>query len=481
MVAQDSKAGAVPEVAVAAALVADAAAALAPARPGALRRALLESRQRWQDLAGLAADFAFETDAEGRFTFIFPDPALGWPSAALLGQPAGQILARSGSVAGFDPFRPRTNLRHRTTWLRRPDGSSACLVFASAPMLDVDGRIVGARGVGLETTVQEGHDAGVAAALRRQEVVDHILWRMGQEVMAPRMMQAALDALATATGAEGVAVVRTPGENACAGVLHRAGGSMGAVLPCAAAVLDAAGTEPVQAAADDRRLLLVCPSQTRFGERTGLILWREPGARPWDPDDRLLASSATGIIRMVLEHAAIQHEMARQARTDPLTGLLNRRAFIDEMARRIDRLDREEVPGTLMFVDLDHFKALNDRRGHDSGDEALCIVAGLLRDTVRPADLVARLGGDEFALWLDGADELVASERAESLRQTAPLAMAHLTAGLDVNLTMSVGIATRWPHRQEDIETLIARADQAMYQVKRSGRGHWRVGRPEDP
>ena len=64
---------------------------------------------------------------------------------------------------------------------------------------------------------------------------------------------------------------------------------------------------------------------------------------------------------MVLEHEAIQQEMARQARTDPLTGLLNRRAFLEEMARHIDRLDREDQPGTLMFADLDYFKPVNDR------------------------------------------------------------------------------------------------------------------------
>jgi diguanylate cyclase (GGDEF)-like protein len=95
---------------------------------------------------------------------------------------------------------------------------------------------------------------------------------------------------------------------------------------------------------------------------------------------------------MVLEHEAIQREMAKQARTDPLTGLLNRRAFIEEMARQIDRLDREGLPGKLMFADLDNFKPLNDGLGHEAGDEALRRVAKLLRDTVRPTDLVARLG-----------------------------------------------------------------------------------------
>jgi diguanylate cyclase (GGDEF)-like protein len=190
---------------------------------------------------------------------------------------------------------------------------------------------------------------------------------------------------------------------------------------------------------------------------------------------------------VILDHEAIQREMARQARTDPLTGLLNRRAFLDELARRIERLDREALPGTLIFVDLDHFKALNDEAGHDAGDAALIAAAALLRDTVRPADLVARLGGDEFALWLDGADSYTAAERAESLRLAVPaLTPAHAT----VRLGASIGIATRWPHPDdagdgegaglgEGIDSLIHRADQAMYAAKRAGRGRWRVA-PED-
>ena len=94
---------------------------------------------------------------------------------------------------------------------------------------------------------------------------------------------------------------------------------------------------------------------------------------------------------------------------------------------------------------------------------------------MRPTDLVARFGGDEFAMWLDGADEFAAAERAEDLRVQGPKALGHLGTGDDVALTMSIGIATRWPARGEAIETTINQADQAMYQVKRTGRGHWRV------
>jgi len=181
------------------------------------------------------------------------------------------------------------------------------------------------------------------------------------------------------------------------------------------------------------------------------------------------------LIRMVLEHEAIQQEMARQARTDPLTGLLNRRAFLEEMTRHIDRLDREEQPGTLLFADLDDFKPVNDQLGHEVGDQVLQRTGRILRDTVRPSDLVARLGGDEFALWMDGADHMTAAERADHLCSEVPRELREI-AGDGINPpSVSIGIATREAGSHEPVDNLLRRADQAMYTVKRGGRGHWHV------
>ncbi len=133
-----------------------------------------------------------------------------------------------------------------------------------------------------------------------------------------------------------------------------------------------------------------------------------------------------------------------------------------------------------MFVDLDNFKPLNDAWGHEVGDEALVLTSTLLRAAVRPSDLVARLGGDEFAMWLDGSDELTAAERAEGLRLGAPREFARLTPDLPLKLSMSIGIACRRVGQDESIDSLLRRADRAMYEVKRTGRGHWLVSH-DDP
>ena len=448
-------------------------------RRDALNAALLESRQRWRELVNLAADIAFETDAQGRFVFISPDQAIGWSSNLLIGQPAGLLLADAAGLTGFDPFRPTVRTRGRRAWLRRPDGSPICLTFSAAPILDDQGQVIGARGVGQDITEQDLHESRLAATLRRSQVVEHILATMHKEVQAPRMMKAALGAMVTSMGAEGAVVIDLLGDGVQAAFLHQIGVPSAAVVHTAMSLIEANATGLGDAMANDGRWTLACPAQTSGSQTAALALWRGLGGRPWDADDRTLASSINAIIRVVLQHEAMQRDMNQQARTDPLTGLLNRRAFLDEMGRRIDRLSREGQPGTILFVDLDAFKQLNDQCGHDVGDEALCLVADLLRDTVRPSDLVARLGGDEFAIWLDGADDLTAAERAEHLTITAPRMLRDLTGGHEIRLGMSIGIATRWPAMREGLDETLQRADQAMYQAKRAGRGQWRAWRAE--
>lgn len=442
----------------------------------ALCEALLDSRQRWQDLVSMTSDFAFETDALGRLVFVAPEWVLGWPAGSLLGQPAANLLA--GPPGGFDPFHPDSVIRDRRCWMKRADGGVACLAFACTPLWDGED-IIGSRGAAHDVTEQDRHETAMAMALRRGEVIEHILMQMRQEVLAPRMMQAVLQELTAVMGAEGAAVVDLLAALDADIVLHQVGGPLEPALSTMQELLHSPTIEPVAAISPGGHPVLACPSDTRFGARAGLALWRAAGAEAWGAEDMLLASAATAIVRVVLEHDAIQRELARQARTDPLTGLLNRRSFLEEIPRRINRLDCEGLPGTLMYLDLDYFKDLNDTHGHDVGDAALLLTATLLRNTVRPADLVARLGGDEFAVWLDGSDELTAAERAERLRIVAPGTFAEAMPIMPRPLSMSIGISSRHAGGGEDLDSMMRRADKAMYEVKRAGRGHWCVARNE--
>ena len=165
--------------------------------------------------------------------------------------------------------------------------------------------------------------------------------------------------------------------------------------------------------------------------------------------------------------------MQRLATTDDLTGLLNRRAFFAraEAARLLSlRLDQ---PITLLMLDIDHFKQLNDRFGHATGDEALVKFAATCNDALREHDILGRLGGEEFALALPGTDLDGALHVAERLRQGV-VDTRLLTCGNHYTMTVSIGLVLVDP--DEDLATALARADHALYEAKRNGRNRIEVG-----
>lgn len=166
-------------------------------------------------------------------------------------------------------------------------------------------------------------------------------------------------------------------------------------------------------------------------------------------------------------------EMALLATTDSLTGLVNRRAFFDrtDAARMLSA--RMRKPISLMMLDIDHFKALNDRFGHACGDEALCVFADTSRGVLREHDIMGRLGGEEFALALPGTDLAGALQAAERLREAVERVILprHGYA-----MTVSIGVVLIDP--VEDINAALARADQALYQAKSGGRNRVESGEP---
>jgi diguanylate cyclase (GGDEF)-like protein len=299
--------------------------------------------------------------------------------------------------------------------------------------------------------------------------------------MDPQIMGAALDTLVNALGAQGTAVVAVPADEVAPKLIYVSGGGVEDVIDSARRQLLLGDPKAVQSADADGRPMLIATCRTRSGEQAALVAWRAATARGWDREDYQLLGSAVNLVRMVLEREATQQELARQARTDPLTGLLNRPAFLEEIERHSSRLDKETLPGTLLLADLDSFRPVNDRLGHEAGDRVLRGTAALLRKTFRPGDLIARLGGDEFAIWMNGADHMTAAERAEYLRDAAPLELAEIAGPDGPRLSLSIGIASREPGDGETLANLMRRADAAMSEVKRGGRGHWRValrGRP---
>jgi diguanylate cyclase (GGDEF)-like protein len=156
-----------------------------------------------------------------------------------------------------------------------------------------------------------------------------------------------------------------------------------------------------------------------------------------------------------------------EARTDALTGLINRRCFVELYQREAARLQRQKRSFAVAIVDIDRFKAINDRHGHQAGDDVLKAMARLLEGTVRATDLVARWGGEEFAILfpdLSGDSGAVSAERIRAAIQDRRVG-GGLAAG---PVTVSIGVTAI--EGIEDIERVIARADAALYRAKRNGR-----------
>ena len=193
-----------------------------------------------------------------------------------------------------------------------------------------------------------------------------------------------------------------------------------------------------------------------------------PNPRGASRDDRDLVSMVAAELGGPLRIVALVEQSRRLAMSDPLTGLLNRRAFTDLMTRSLASLERYGEPVSLLLLDVDHFKQVNDAHGHDAGDAVLITIADVLRRLARETDFVARWGGEEFVVGLAHTGIPASLTPAERVRRAIIEQPFALPGGGEISVTSSIGIASAMPG--ERLDTLVARADQAMYLAKARGR-----------
>ena len=173
-----------------------------------------------------------------------------------------------------------------------------------------------------------------------------------------------------------------------------------------------------------------------------------------------------------------EQRLRELTRVDPLTGLLNRNGFDEHLRDCTERAQRDEELLALLYIDLDHFKQVNDRHGHPVGDELLKIFAKRMRNAVRPGDAVARLGGDEFAIVLAGLKAPSNAERVAD--KVLAAAQAPFNVGkLSLRVSASVGVAY-WQRGDRDGRLLVERADAMLYRAKQGGRGRRASADPQD-
>ncbi|MBV8651459.1 MAG: diguanylate cyclase [Alphaproteobacteria bacterium] len=448
----------------------------------AFRQSLIESRQRYKDLSELAADFAWEADRDGCFSFVSPGGALGWAAKDMVGKPVDAFLhdpaERGGALAVFATHTP---IGDAEIWLRRADGDGECVSVAAVPLFGRDGLWHGARGLCRAVTEERRRAREEAQGRLHDSLMAHLTRTIRGEIDPEQALSAALSATGLAIAASGAMILRgeTPGEL----VVAAQWGS--AVAPELIEQARAQLADKPEIDLQDDGVHLV-GSLTKFNGRQngGALLWREREHGLFSGEDRaVLRAAAFDPFGAALAQLVNHEGTLALSRTDPLTGLLNRRGFAVEATRRMARLARSPHPACLLYIDLDNFKLVNDTRGHQAGDAVLLELSRILHDNSRSGDLIARLGGDEFVMWLDGVSEATADRRAEAVLAQCQSLVA-FSGDPKRPLGVSLGLAAFDPEHPEGVEELLARADTAMYRVKRRGGAgviHAEPAAPESP
>ena len=185
------------------------------------------------------------------------------------------------------------------------------------------------------------------------------------------------------------------------------------------------------------------------------------------------------LIGMLLKIYRMEQEMRELASHDSLTGLLSRHAFFDNAHNYISLATRDKSPYSVAIVDLDFFKSINDQYGHPAGDAVLKLFANVVNSVARRSDIIGRLGGEEFVLVLPSTTSAEAYEFSGRLHNAIGKAVLKYK-NVIIQYTASIGLASYEPGSDDSIDTLMARADQALYQAKAAGRNQTAVYSEED-
>jgi len=238
------------------------------------------------------------------------------------------------------------------------------------------------------------------------------------------------------------------------------------IFPGASGPPRSQGVLPESWEREGERSFLVLPVKGSVGFR-GALVCAHPQEKRFRKEHAEIAREITTVMQLGLSHVERIESLTKKADTDGLTGLSNRKAFLEQLAVDLARLDGRHPCG-LVMLDIDHFKRVNDTYGHPFGDEVLRGVASVLGKGVRKGDTAGRYGGEEFVLYLHMANTERAREGAERFRRMIrQIRFAH--KGKEIAVTASFGVACA-PHHGNGVEELLKHADEALYLSKQRGR-----------
>jgi diguanylate cyclase (GGDEF)-like protein/PAS domain S-box-containing protein len=486
------------------------AAALAARALGAAAResrelceAIHDGEERFRTLADVAVDAVVTFDSRGTVTFANPAAGrlLGYPEAELVGLDSAMLLPE---------FLRRV---HRDELARYLATGVRLMSWQAARLLALDRR---GKEVPVEVTFIEsrrGEEPLFTAVARhlgsrrlaeqrlredrkRFEVLSEISRIAFEDLEYRPMLQRICDTLARAFGWEFVAFISIVADRGCfvcealtttcptsihVGYQRELGsGVVGQVAATGKPILlDDVGDFPTYVETLPGARSELCVPVSHKGCDLAVLNLESTRVAAFHHQLPFLTKVAEQVAG-ALASARLYEEVRQRATlalVDALTGVANRRQFDAELEREWRRGIRSGAPLSLLLLDVDGFKAFNDRYGHPAGDDCLRQVAAALADVPRrAADLVARYGGEEFAMVLPEIDPAGAESIAEAARATVEaLAIPHAASAAAPVVTISAGAATRWPVRGGSAMALVAAADHALYLAKRQGRNRVQV------
>ncbi|WP_445679503.1 diguanylate cyclase domain-containing protein [Radicibacter daui] len=434
-----------------------------------LRQVLTESRERFKDLVEVSADFAWETGADGRFAFVSQHGALGFTPEQLIDRrPLDLGIGEPSDVVElFDPREPYTQ---REAWLTDALGRQVCLMGSGLPIIGRDGFPAGARGVARDVTVERQREAELAHARERERALTRIVVAIRDEIDPERAYAGAARATAMALTADGCRIVKSTDRRGLQ-VVAQFGPPLSQLdLGVITARLPADGSPAVLTGALGTRVLGARSSH--HGQLNGSVyVWREEEAPDYTPDEISLMGAIANQIGIAHAHADYQEQLRWQSERDGMTGLYNRRTFMERLDKNL--AEGGDRPSALLYIDLDNFKAVNDTHGHQMGDQVLLTLAGMLQDIASRGDLPARLGGDEFLVWLDNTDRDRAAMLSERLIREGIEKMRPFSSSPEKPVGLSIGIGLHAPGEEQSGEQLIVKADDGMYVAKKGGKNRY--------
>lgn len=460
----------------------------------AMRNALIESRDLYRDLSRCSSDFSWQTDENGAFTFVSAKGALGYSAQALNGRRSQNLLEQSPQNSQENPFIVRTPVENVEIAMHDVKGDIRHCRVDALPVYDKKNQWRGARGVSTDITEAKRHQQALEFMHQRESQVRAIVDAAHSSLDPAVAFSEAATRLASAIGALQCIIMSLDNKRRLRvlGASSSVNNSENLVMLSRVEleIQDAVsknGGEPLSFS--EAGVLHQVTLTTHAGVPNGAIWLQNPEKEISEKNQpvlpggymRSLAQTVMGHIGIAIAHDNQVRRLAELSRTDELTGLMNRRAFMEDLQQRHGHLYRVSRTGALLYIDLDNFKPVNDRFGHAAGDQVLKEFANILAGHSRIGDLCARLGGDEFAIWLEDTGAGGAEVKARHLIEKAKLLcrLAGITAAPDMpELGLSIGIAVADPGLPEQLPQLIRRADEVMYLVKRQGKGTLIVAPP---